>query len=148
MAFPGLFPWIVDGSLIGFSVASLGATLAKRENLWYLTLTIVFTVISVMFNVWHVRELDVMAKVCHGFPPIVTLFLFEVMLREIAQTQMMTQEKVTKEDRAPIEPLPAKEKRAKKPKTTYGTGVMAKKARELGVSLRTLYRQKAKGVNV
>jgi hypothetical protein len=44
--------------------------------------------------------------------------------------------------------LPAKEKRAKKTKTTYGSGVMAQKARELGVSLRTLYRQRAKGVSV
>ena len=148
MPLPYVFPWIVDGSLIGFSVATLNAKMDGRPAAWYVTLTVFFTLVSITFNVWPADGPGWMTQVCHAYPPVVILALFEVMLREVAMSHRKHDTvtppvpSVTPSVTSPVPSVPSVVTRVAQSAGACRVTV-ADRAREAGVSVRQWYRKNA-----
>jgi len=137
MAFPWLFPAMLDGGILGLSYAAYRASVTGRGHVTYSGLVAAFTAVSVTFNVshvWHMR--DTMTSVAHGTPPVILWVLFEVLLSELRHDSVTRRspKHVTRD--TTVSP---------KRDTTASTPV-TQLAKETGVSVRTMYRRMAKSV--
>ena len=77
-----LFPVLLDGGVIVFSLAALRASLTGSDRRWYMTLVVVVTLLSVAFNVAHATR-GVIASVMAGMPPLLLFMAFESLMRQI-----------------------------------------------------------------
>jgi len=160
MAFPFLFPVIVDAAALGFSVAAYRASVANRPEWKYSALVLGFTGISAVLNCAHVWEgwtAGLILKYSlHGMPPVVAYLILEVLLSEVRHRETATTPKASRAIPATVananeEPEPmAPKRRGRKPgsKTAIGPdGVpitRAEIAKREGIPLRTLYRNLAR----
>lgn len=80
--FDWIFPTILDGSIVCFSLAALRATLEKESARLFVGLILAATCSSVVFNVLSIEE-GKLAKVLAAFPPILLAICFEVFLRQV-----------------------------------------------------------------
>lgn len=78
-----LFPLIVDGGIIVFSLGALRAGVTGgRDQRWFLGLVVVVTLFSVSLNVAHAQEGFVSALVA-SVPPVLLFLAFESLMRQI-----------------------------------------------------------------
>lgn len=78
-----LFPLIVDGGIIVFSLGALRAGVTGGgDQRWFLGLVVVVTLLSVALNVAHAQEGFVAALVA-SVPPVLLFLAFESLMRQI-----------------------------------------------------------------
>ena len=164
MAFPGLFPLIVDAAAIGFAVAAFKASSAGRTEYMYSLLVIAFTALSAALNVAHVWQGAEWAHFLrygmHALPPIVAFFVLECLLIEVrhanrgvvAQCQTRTIDQATEDESltAPgaSDPDCQPRRRGRRPgsKRTSNAPTNRERAAQAGVPLRTFYRHLSRSI--
>lgn len=77
-----LFPVLLDGGVVVFSLAALRASLTGGDRRWYMTLVVVVTLLSVAFNVAHATK-GILPSVMAGMPPLLLFMAFESLMRQI-----------------------------------------------------------------
>lgn len=77
-----LFPLIVDGAIVVFSLCALSASLREEKSHWLRALVIMATLGSVAFNVAHVAEAT-LARILAATPPILLFLSFEALMHSI-----------------------------------------------------------------
>lgn len=92
-----IFPTILDGSIVCFSLAALRATLEKESARLFVGLFLAATCSSVVFNVLSIEE-GKLAKVLAAFPPILLATCFEVFLRQLRSGIARANGSVTRSD--------------------------------------------------
>ena len=106
-----IFPTILDGSIVCFSLAALRATLEKESARLFVGLILAATCSSVVFNVLSIEQGN-LGKVLAAFPPILLAICFEVFLRQLRSGIERANGHVTRSDsggkRAPRGPRRAR----------------------------------------
>jgi len=77
-----VFPLIVDGSIVIFSLSALRASLAGEDRRWYMALVVVVTLASVGFNIAHARG-GLLSGVMAAMPPVLLFCAFESLMRQV-----------------------------------------------------------------
>lgn len=81
-----LFPLIVDGGIIVFSLGALRAGVTGgRDKRWFVGLVVVVTIFSIVLNVAHAQKGFVPALVAL-VPPVLLFLAFESLMRQIHHT--------------------------------------------------------------
>lgn len=77
-----VFPLIVDGSIIIFSLSALRASLVGEDRRWYMALVTIVTLASVAFNIAHARG-GILSCVMAAMPPVLLFAAFESLMRQL-----------------------------------------------------------------
>lgn len=77
-----LYPIIIDGAIIIFSLSVLRASLNREKHLYPWVLVGGFTVLSVLLNVVH-ANMDLLARFLAAIPPVALLLSFELLMGQI-----------------------------------------------------------------
>lgn len=77
-----LWPLIVDGFIVVASLAVLHAVLERRSSVYPWCLVLVFSAISVGFNVLHAAPTPV-ARLVGAVPPLALVLSFELFMRQV-----------------------------------------------------------------
>lgn len=77
-----VFPFIIDGSIIVFSLSALRASLTGEDRKWYMLLVTVVTLASVGFNVAHAKG-GTLACIMAAMPPLLLFGAFESLMRQL-----------------------------------------------------------------
>ncbi len=80
-----LYPAIIDGAIIVFSLSVLRANLNRERTVYLWTLVSIFTVLSVILNVIH-AERNLLAQFLAAIPPIALFLSFELLLAQLKET--------------------------------------------------------------
>jgi len=76
-----LFPLIVDGAIIVFSLSALRASL-RTEKSYFLTLLVcVATIGSILFNISHAGE-ELLGRIIAATPPVLLFLSFEALMHQ------------------------------------------------------------------
>lgn len=81
-----VFPLIVDGAIVVFSLCALRASLRKEKTAWLRGLVIFATCGSILFNIFHV-EPEWLTRVLAATPPILLFLSFEALMHSV-QSEM------------------------------------------------------------
>lgn len=82
-----VFPLIIDGAIIVFSLSALRSSLRKESSIWLRLLVIFATVASVFFNIAHVENIW-LAQVLASTPPVLLFLSFEALMHTIQQEML------------------------------------------------------------
>jgi len=147
-----IFPLIVDGAIVVFSLSALRASLRKEQTQWLRGLVIFATCGSILFNIAHV-EPSWLARILAATPPILLFLSFEALMHSIqAEMERVIKEQVKPEKLQPKTPKPKphrtrhkKEDRLEQVKILQAEGLTPTEiAQSLdNVSLRTVQRDLA-----
>ncbi len=99
-----LFPMIVDGGIIVFSLAALRASITGADRRWFMSLVVVVTVFSVGLNIAHANSGCLPAAIA-SMPPLLLFLAFESLMRQIHDSVVVT---VPKKARPAKTPKPVK----------------------------------------
>ena len=77
-----LFPVMVDGSIMVFSISALRCSIVGDDTRWSLSLVVTSTAASVVFNVAHAPA-GFMPALIGATPPLLLFLSFESLLRQI-----------------------------------------------------------------
>jgi len=77
-----LFPLIVDGGIVVFSLAALRASITGSDRRWFMSLVILVTVISIGLNIAH-ASYGLLSAVMAAMPPLLLFLAFESLMRQI-----------------------------------------------------------------
>jgi len=77
-----LFPLLVDGGIVVFSLAALRASLTGSNQGWHLSLVVIVTVFSIALNIAHARA-GWLASLMAAVPPLLLFFAFECLMRQL-----------------------------------------------------------------
>jgi uncharacterized protein YerC len=77
-----IWPLILDGAIIVFSMAVLRASLYRESARYPMTLVVCATVASVVFNLAHAPE-NLVARLMSCVPPLALFAAFELVVRQI-----------------------------------------------------------------
>ncbi len=163
MAFPALFPLLVDAGAIALAVAAFNASIAGRDGTHYSALVLGFTGISAMLNVMHVWSgpdaAHVLKYFMHAMPPVVSFVVLEVLLAEVRHSREAgisapspRQRTTPATDGTESERTAQPKRRGRRPgvKTAIDENgqpiTHAQIAKRKGVPLRTYFRHLARGV--
>lgn len=80
-----LFPLIVDGGIIVFSMAALRASITGADRRWFMSLVVIVTVFSVGLNIAHAHSGFVPAVIA-SMPPLLLFLAFESLMRQVHDT--------------------------------------------------------------
>ncbi|MCL4264761.1 MAG: DUF2637 domain-containing protein [Anaerolineae bacterium] len=80
-----LYPAIIDGAIIVFSLSVLRANLNRERTVYPWALVSIFTVLSVILNVIH-AERDLLAQFLAAIPPLALFLSFELLLAQLKET--------------------------------------------------------------
>ena len=136
-----VFPLVVDGAIVVFSLCALRASL-RKESAWLLrSLVVLATAGSVLFNIMHVGE-SWLARALAATPPVLLFLSFEALMHSI-QKEM---ERGMKEAREEAEKPLSKEARIAEVRKFLHDGLSAQEISERlpSVSLRTIQRDLGK----
>lgn len=136
-----VFPLVVDGAIVVFSLCALRASL-RKESAWHLRLLVVLATLgSVIFNIFHVGD-SWLARSLAATPPILLFLSFEAFMHLI-QKEM---ERGMEEERQEAEKPLSKNARIAEVKRLLGEGLKAQEIADRlpGVSLRTIQRDVGK----
>jgi len=78
-----MFPLVIDGSIMVFSLAALRASLTGESTSWYLTLVVGVTVASAGLNAAHARG-GILPRCMAGMAPLLLFAAFESFMRMLA----------------------------------------------------------------
>lgn len=86
-----LYPAIIDGAVITFSLSVLRASLNHEKTRYAWVLVGIFTLISVILNIIHAQE-QLLAQFLGAIPPIALFLSFELLMTQISSisTRMNT----------------------------------------------------------
>lgn len=153
-----LFPILVDGAAIIFSLSAFRASVvgAESDRRWHFSLVVAISLCSVGFNIAH-AEKGVVPSAIAAAPPILLFLAFESLLRQlgperpttpVAPAKRKPQRKVLSLARKVVPVAPdtgVGAKRARAVELAGGGLSQAAVARELGVSAATVSRWLGKG---
>jgi hypothetical protein len=139
-----LFPVLLDGGVVVFSLAALRASLTGSDRRWYMTLVVVVTLLSVAFNVAHATR-GILSSVMAGMPPLLLFMAFESLMRQIQDSLKPQKDKTPKKPRPSPKPnlptaIPSPENKERAASFRDQGWSKAKIAKELGVSPATVSR--------
>lgn len=77
-----LFPILMDGGIVVFSLAALRASITGSDKRWYISLVIVVTVFSVGLNIAHAKSGCLPAAIA-SMPPLLLFLAFESLMRQV-----------------------------------------------------------------
>lgn len=80
-----LYPAIIDGAIIIFSLSVLRANLTRERTVYPWVLVSVFTLLSVVLNVIHAQQ-ELLAQFLAAIPPVVLFLSFELLLAQLKET--------------------------------------------------------------
>lgn len=80
-----LYPAIIDGAIIVFSLSVLRANLTRARTVYPWVLVSVFTLLSVVLNIIHARQ-ELLAQFLAAIPPIALFLSFELLLVQLKET--------------------------------------------------------------
>jgi len=82
-----IFPLLVDGSIIVFSISALRASVigAHKDRRWFLGLVVLVTLASVVLNVCHARG-GILPGIIAALPPLFLFAAFESLMRQLQQS--------------------------------------------------------------
>lgn len=136
-----VFPLVVDGAIVVFSLCALRASL-RKESAWVMRVLVVLaTAGSVVFNVFHVGD-SWLARSLAATPPILLFLSFEALMHSIQKEMERGMEVARQEAEKPL----SKDARIAEVKRFLGEGLKAQEIAERlpGVSLRTIQRDVGK----
>ena len=136
-----VFPLVVDGAIVVFSLCALRASL-RKESAWLLRLLVVVaTSGSVLFNIMHVGE-SWLARSLAATPPILLFLSFEALMHSIQKEMERGIQEAKHEAAKPL----SKEARIAQVKEFIDQGLKAQEMVERipRVSLRTVQRDMGK----
>lgn len=82
-AIPWLFPIIIEGAVIVFSVRMLWNSLNGENSTWQWACIIGASIAATLFNVYHSNTESVVAMIMAGLPSILLLLAFETFISQI-----------------------------------------------------------------
>jgi hypothetical protein len=147
-----LFPVLLDGGVVVFSLAALRASLTGSDRRWYMTLVVVVTLLSVAFNVAHATR-GILSSVMAGMPPLLLFMAFESLMRQIQDSLKPQDHKTPKKTRPstkinPPTATPTSENRERAATLRYQGWSKSKIAKELRVSPATVSRYLRKPASI
>ncbi len=77
-----LYPAIIDGAIIIFSLSVLQASLNQDKTLYPWALVAVFTVLSVALNIVHAPQ-DFLPRILAAIPPVALFLSFELLMSQV-----------------------------------------------------------------
>ena len=77
-----MFPLVVDGSIIVFSVSAFRCSIMGESERWPLSLVVISTGFSVVFNVAHAPG-GLLTALVSAMPPLLLFLSFESMMRQL-----------------------------------------------------------------
>ncbi len=80
-----LYPAIIDGAIIVFSLSVLRANLARERTMYPWVLVSVFTLLSVVLNIIHAQQ-ELLAQFLAAIPPVALFLSFELLLAQLKET--------------------------------------------------------------
>ena len=80
-----LYPAIIDGAIIVFSLSVLRANLTRERTLYPWVLVSVFTLLSVVLNIIHAQQ-EMLAQFLAAIPPVALFLSFELLLAQLKET--------------------------------------------------------------
>lgn len=80
-----LFPIIIDGGIVVFSLAALRASLSGGDRRWYMRLVVIVTLFSVGLNIAHATK-GIIPGVMAAMPPLLLFMAFESLMRQIHES--------------------------------------------------------------
>ncbi|MAU01139.1 MAG: hypothetical protein CL608_28685, partial [Anaerolineaceae bacterium] len=80
-----LYPAIIDGAIIVFSLSVLRANLTRERTVYRWVLVSVFTLLSVVLNIIHAQK-ELLAQFLAAIPPIALFLSFELLLAQLKET--------------------------------------------------------------
>jgi hypothetical protein len=80
-----LYPAIIDGAIIVFSLSVLRANLTRERTVYPWVLVSVFTLLSVVLNIIHAQQ-ELLAQFLAAIPPIALFLSFELLLAQLKET--------------------------------------------------------------
>jgi len=139
-----LYPLIVDGGIVVFSLAALRASLAGADSRWFMTLVVLVTSISIGFNIAHAGHGFLPASIA-AMPPLLLFLAFESLMRQVRDTVLG----VDARNNGKNKPHALKNKRPVVLSAVTVDEVAARRARALGLLAQGLSRNRiAKELNV
>jgi len=85
-----LYPAIIDGAIIVFSLSVLRANLNQENILYPWVLVSLFTVLSVVLNIIHAHQ-DFLAQFLAAIPPIALFLSFELLMSQLKASAIRLQ---------------------------------------------------------
>ena len=80
-----LYPAIIDGAIIVFSLSVLRANLTGGRTVYPWILVSVFTLLSVVLNIIHAQK-ELLAQFLAAIPPVALFLSFELLLAQLKET--------------------------------------------------------------
>ncbi|MCZ7673868.1 MAG: DUF2637 domain-containing protein [Chloroflexi bacterium] len=80
-----LYPAIIDGAIIVFSLSVLQASLNRDKTLYPWALVAIFTVLSVVLNIVHAPQ-DFLPRILAAIPPVALFLSFELLMNQVKGT--------------------------------------------------------------
>ena len=80
-----LYPAIIDGAIIIFSLSVLRANLTRERTVYPWVLVSVFTLLSVVLNIIHAQQ-QLLAQFLAAIPPVALFLSFELLLTQLKET--------------------------------------------------------------
>ncbi|MAU01148.1 MAG: hypothetical protein CL608_28730 [Anaerolineaceae bacterium] len=80
-----LYPAIIDGAIIVFSLSVLRANLTRERTMYPWVLVSGFTLLSVVLNIIHAQQ-ELLAQFLAAIPPIALFLSFELLLTQLKET--------------------------------------------------------------
>lgn len=121
-----LFPLIVDGGIVVFSLAALRASLTGADRRWFMSLVVFVTVISVGLNIAHAGS-GWLPAVMAAMPPLLLFLAFESLMRQVHDTVLGPEVRQS----SPARVRASKPRRQVVLSAVVDDGVAARKARAL-----------------
>lgn len=80
-----LYPAIIDGAIIVFSLSVLRANLTRERTVYPWVLVSMFTLLSVVLNIIHAQQ-ELLAQFLAAIPPVALFLSFELLLAQLKET--------------------------------------------------------------
>ncbi len=77
-----LFPLLVDGGIVVFSLAALRASITGSDQRWFMSLVVIVTVFSIGLNIAHAHSGWLPAAIA-SMPPLLLFLAFESLMRQV-----------------------------------------------------------------
>jgi FtsZ-binding cell division protein ZapB len=92
-----LYPAIIDGAIIIFSLSVLRANLTRARTVYPWVLVSVFTLLSVVLNIIHAPQ-ELLAQFLAAIPPVALFLSFELLLAHLKETAVRLEAQNSLED--------------------------------------------------
>ncbi|MFT5405680.1 MAG: hypothetical protein ACI9DF_004535 [Verrucomicrobiales bacterium] len=140
-----ILPLILDGGIIVFSLSALRFELSGVSSRYPMSLVIVTTVASILFNIVH-AESTLIARSLSAMPPLILFLSFELLMKQVRlEAGMIVAPKSTTKQRPEnsksVPTAPRVDERRQRVENLRSQNLGPRQiAQRLGVSVQTVYR--------